>query len=371
MAPLNLIQIFLLFVLGQGLFLSIMLFSLKKGDQTANRLLSGVVLLITYYTFTFFLYDTGYRRFIPILIINGYSIVPLIPVMFYFYLKRLTTGEIGRHYYLHLIPFALQFLYWLPNNSSGIFHQLSDEAFASFYSPIVVRSVSGVHILILAFYNYLLFTKIKWDIDNKHVNQVIWLRKIRYLYATLTLLFSIGTITLFIIETDIVRHAFFFFLSFIIYLVGYSGYSQSDTLFNSPQKLKPRYFHSKLSRSASIMLYEQLVKMMVADKVYLNQSIKLVDVAQQIGTTSHDLSRAINENYGQNFMDFINKYRVDEAKRILSDHTKSTYKMFEVAFDSGFGNKVTFYKNFKKFTGSLPAEFRVGSKKLQPQKITS
>ena len=97
---------------------------------------------------------------------------------------------------------------------------------------------------------------------------------------------------------------------------------------------------------------------MSTQKLYLNASMKLADLANLIEISPHHLSRVINENYGGSFLDFMNKYRVEEAKRILSDDKKESFKMLAVAIDAGFGNKVSFYKNFKKFTGNLPTEFR-------------
>ena len=358
MEPLSIPQVLLLFVVGQGLFLSVILFAQKKGDIKANRFLSVAVFLMTYFTFVFFLNDSGYRRFVPILIVNGYSIAPLIPVMFYFYFRQLISGSLGKNYPLHFIPFIIQFLYWLPNNSHGLFHTLSDEVFDIYYSVFIVRSVSSVHILIYWSYAYVFFKKMNFHSKTIPDERGIWLRRIRSHYVVMAMFFTAGLLALWLIaDSNTIRYGFFLFLSFFIYLIGYYGYTQSEKIFPL-ENLKPKYYHSNLTSEESRSIYGSLLQLMEEQRVYLNPEIKIADVAHTMAIPSHYLSQVINENYGQNFLDFINKYRIEEAKNILTDKNKGSLKMLAVALDAGFSNKVSFYKNFKKFTGVLPSEYR-------------
>ncbi len=353
MEPLNLFQFFLLLVIGQGLFLAFILFTMKKGDTVANKLLAGAVFLMTHYTISFFLNDTGYRWYTGTLFLSGYSIVPLIPATFYLYLRRLTTRSPLKGVFPHFIPFLIQFFYWLPNNTDGFYGALDMEMIKSYYPYLIVRIGSAIHILLFLFYGYLIFKRL--DFRKIPVEKISWIQKIQSLFLILAITFTIGTFLLWTVDLLVARHIFFTFISFIIYLIGYYGYVQSDILFDVVRKLKPKYQSSKLTPTRSKGIYLDLLDLMNEEKLYLSSSIKLAQVASRLQVTSHDLSRAINENYGGSFIDFINKYRVDEAKSILTGSQRP--KMFAVALDSGFGNKVSFYKNFKKFTGALPSEF--------------
>jgi AraC-like DNA-binding protein len=64
----------------------------------------------------------------------------------------------------------------------------------------------------------------------------------------------------------------------------------------------------------------------------------------------------------RNFSDFINYYRVEEAKKLLQDPRGAQKKIIVLAFDVGFNTKVAFYNVFKKFTGMTPAQYRVQGK---------
>jgi AraC-like DNA-binding protein len=66
---------------------------------------------------------------------------------------------------------------------------------------------------------------------------------------------------------------------------------------------------------------------------------------------------------GTSFYDFINTYRVEKAKQLLTEGAYRNAKVIHIAYDSGFSHKSTFLRSFKKVTGHTPSEFRKKSKK--------
>ena len=68
------------------------------------------------------------------------------------------------------------------------------------------------------------------------------------------------------------------------------------------------------------------------------------------------LSKVINAGCGQNFNDFVNTYRVHEARCKLADPRFAHYSLVGVALESGFNSKSTFNRVFKKLTGQVPGE---------------
>lgn len=69
-------------------------------------------------------------------------------------------------------------------------------------------------------------------------------------------------------------------------------------------------------------------------------------------------SQTVNQCFYMNFNQFLNKYRIEEAKERLKDPKESQYVVFKIALDVGFNSKSTFNTAFKKFTGMNPSQYR-------------
>jgi AraC-like DNA-binding protein len=66
----------------------------------------------------------------------------------------------------------------------------------------------------------------------------------------------------------------------------------------------------------------------------------------------------LNERLKKSFYDFVNGYRVEEARRILRDPRRGDQKILTIAFDSGFASKAAFNRVFKRHTGMTPSEYK-------------
>lgn len=342
---------FMIAVILQGVFLAWVLFSQKKGDKVANRILSALIVLMTYFSFVFFLNDSGYKMQIGTLFLSGYSIVPLIPLVLYLYLKRVAEQRPPENLWIHFIPFLVQFVYWLPNNTNGFLGWIPVETYKPWYSLFVIRIGSFFHMTLFVCYAYAALFQI--DYRKVRDKRKTWIRNVKGVYVAIACIFIAGTLTLWAADWNMVRYIFFSFLALFIYMIGYYGFVNSDVVFE--EEVKPKYYSSGIDTHESVFIFRRLQTLMGEEKPYLKPSVKLVDLANRLEISSHDLSRSINENFEGSFHDFINSYRVEAAKLILSEPTPP--KMLAVALDSGFGNKVSFYKHFKKQTGSLPSEF--------------
>jgi ligand-binding sensor domain-containing protein/AraC-like DNA-binding protein len=126
-----------------------------------------------------------------------------------------------------------------------------------------------------------------------------------------------------------------------------------------------RYEKSTLTPEQADMYLEQLLACMKSRKPYLESDLTLKDLADQLAISSKYLSQVINEKLNQHFLDFINSYRVEEAKKRLLTFDPETESILDIAFDVGFCSKSTFNTVFKKYTKMTPSQFR---KKTRMQK---
>jgi AraC-like DNA-binding protein len=70
------------------------------------------------------------------------------------------------------------------------------------------------------------------------------------------------------------------------------------------------------------------------------------------------LSQVINESLGQNFFDFVNTYRVEEAKKLLTDARNPKITVLEVMYQAGFNSKSSFNTAFKKIALTTPSAYK-------------
>lgn len=93
-------------------------------------------------------------------------------------------------------------------------------------------------------------------------------------------------------------------------------------------------------------------------KSFLNPETTIADVCDGLGIPLYVVSKTLNGHLGLSFYQFINEFRVDEAKRLLASEGAGATTVLEVGFASGFNSKSAFNDVFRRSTGMTPSEFR-------------
>src|SRR5690606_33236419 len=96
---------------------------------------------------------------------------------------------------------------------------------------------------------------------------------------------------------------------------------------------------------------------MAQQKPYLESALTLEKLALQLQLPPRTLSNMINRHFECHFFEFINSYRIEEAKRLLTDAACANKNMLNIMYDVGFNSKATFNTLFKKKTGMTPSEY--------------
>lgn len=105
-------------------------------------------------------------------------------------------------------------------------------------------------------------------------------------------------------------------------------------------------------------MVDALVAYMEKEKPYLIPALTLEKLAGQLHLPPRTLSNMINRHFNCNFFEFVNHYRIEEAKRLLVDPQAVDMSMMDLMFEVGFNSKATFNALFKKKVGMTPSEFR-------------
>jgi AraC-like DNA-binding protein len=101
-----------------------------------------------------------------------------------------------------------------------------------------------------------------------------------------------------------------------------------------------------------------LKQYMTEKEPFLDPSLTIQELANQISIPVRDLSILINHHIDQHFFDFVNEYRIQKAMQILRDQSKNQLTVLEILYEVGFNSKSSFNTSFKKYTNLTPTAYR-------------
>lgn len=126
-------------------------------------------------------------------------------------------------------------------------------------------------------------------------------------------------------------------------------------------EVKPVESESTKTRTANLdparmeRIAERLKTKMLEDRLFTESDLSLRRLAEASRTTENHLSETFSQFLQTNFFNFVNEYRIKEAKRLLSSTDLS---ITTIAVEVGFNSRSTFNSAFKKATGVTPRVFR-------------
>ena len=374
----SVVTVLLLLGATQGLFLTLLLLT-KPVNKEANKLLAYLIVAYTAFIVEQALAATPITRDYPHLIGLAQGAVFLQGPLHFLYARTLITSRrpARRGLLVHLAPFCLFYLYFL-----FPFYLRSGPEKVAFMQAIAEEGLTpalrvaswGVLLQGLVYMTLTLRLlrqhgrTIKASLSSIEEINLHWLRAI----TVLTLAIWVVGVFIELLQTfgldEPVRATVPISITALIYVMGYLGLRQpeifSDTLERPPTSSKEegeKYRRSGLSRERAEALQARLIDLMETERPFVESSLKLSHLARLAGMSPNHLSQVINELRGQNFYDFVNGYRIEEAKGMILDPSRSSMTMLSIAYEVGFNSKSAFNTAFKKHTGTTPSKFKASS----------
>lgn len=145
--------------------------------------------------------------------------------------------------------------------------------------------------------------------------------------------------------------------SSMIFTVSYMGYRQSFTAvdFLRTAQTAGQEETNNIDSSKEVLM-ERIRVLMEEEMLFQKKDLLIADVAKGAGSNRTYVSNYINQELKLSFSDYINTYRIRYAQSLMSMPGNS-FSLFEIAERSGFTNEVSFYRNFKKITGTTPSNW--------------
>jgi AraC-like DNA-binding protein len=365
-------QLFIILINGGivlGVFV-IILINRKSGRKTrANMFLSILLAALTFSIFHLRYAGDVITHFSVKAYTLGDPTFLLIAPLLWFYVTELAGGRIrfNAKTLAHFIPFFVL-----------IFCSLT---FRSFFNDSAITRALDQHprlpstifwmITVIQFSAYQILIHRKWreyqqlirqEVSNTEDVNISWVRFFTGVFLFVNVSFLVSLFAVIHLDVmDLVWKSVGVILSLSIFALGYKGILQKEILF--PESLvRPQMVEQVISTEPvnrpDDSLIEKLQGYMKIEKPFLDPELSLSTLAKAMGINRNQLSQLINTGIGENFYDFINKYRVEEVKRLMVDPQKQNYNLLGMALEAGFKSKSTFNLIFKRFTGLTPSEYR-------------
>lgn len=361
----------IVFLIGHGLFnLVLFVAQLLQGKFKHTRFMAIITLLLLWYLLEFLSVRQTFK--VPINLFYGTrygSWLLLGPCAYFFFLEITRKNWVFKAKHLwHFVPFII-FVLILPwaSGASLSNRQIHYGMLSVFdYRPKTVTwfewlystvfYLQFVHLTIYLFWN--LRTTQSYVKALKQVHSSV--KNTQWMYAfngiMIVIMLSVTVFLYLLFESDQYRrymdYIYVLPMGLFIYAIGYKLFTRNWQAVIE----KEAYESSTLTASDKNDLADRLLIFMNDQKPYLNNNLRIASLAQELEVKQHHLSQVINENYNKSFFDFINEFRVAEAKEAIKANPNFT--LLQIAYEAGFNNKTSFVNAFKKFTHTTPSAFR-------------
>ncbi len=367
-------QVIINLIVGASLILTFLIFSNpNKNNIAANKWLSLFVLCFFFLNIDEFLIYNEIN--VQYFFINQFFVFSLyfISPIFYFSVSYYVnpTRKWKKMDYLHfVIGISYFFIYKnvfifsnnrliLANENSGNWLNTANVIYMYVVLPFQIFGYVG--------YSFYLIQKhqknIKQFSSNTREIDLQWLQKILYCNIFLSAIFLLD---MFFNCIEFVNFCYFLGLFYI----GYHALKQKEIfpftyentaeIQNNVYEVDNNIVEKKrlLNDDELINTKTKLLEFLEQEKTFLNNEISLVQLANSLSIKPHILSYLINEGFNENFNQFINRYRIEEAKKMILDPKMNHLSILGIGFEVGFNSKSAFNHTFKKNTGLTPIQFK-------------
>ncbi len=364
--------IFLLF-----LFFAVFLLTVKTDKKLSNVLLATYLIVVSIDVSVFF-----YSFFLELnlnleMLRNKISELKS-PLIFLYILSIIYSNfKLKKIHLVHLLPWLISILILMPNfflantmhkiKFSNNYTNTTEGVFLNSFGWVLLTAYFVAEIYYVARYRKLLLEN---HTDKNNFKNYIWLKQLlilMFLGTTITRIKGFVRDNGYSEEaTEIWRIITLLFGVFFVFWLIFKALNSPklfrgiDVNLNTSKEMKAE---NEGTKNKEQIVY--LKNYMNTEEPYLNPSLTIRNLADQLKIPMRDLSVLINQNLQQHFFDFVNEYRIEKAKNILKDASKKKQTVLEILYEVGFNSKSSFNTAFKKHTGKTPTQFRKSAQKQQ------
>jgi AraC-like DNA-binding protein len=368
-------NLMLLLTAFQSFFFFFFLITHKKGKLLSNIILAAYLLilfLILFNNIVFYFYL--YTEF-PHLAYQGTKFIYLSGPALYFYTKSLTEEKFRfkRLDLLHLIPFLLFTILMF-----SVFDiKSAEEKIRLLTTPDTILHPTVSYLLTIVYYIQIftyvvlsLYLLRKYRIKIQQVyssTEQINLSWLRFVLFGFVIIWIFDISMLLFKELYPEPDKYYSYIAAVsrtytfcyVMIFVFKGLKQPQLFQDMDETTEPaKYISSPLTEELKNSYLDKLINYMNSERPFLNPDISINQLAQELEISPKYLSQIINEKLNKNFFDLINSYRIEEAKKMLTEDTEERLTILTILYDTGFNSKSSFNTAFKKHTQLTPSQFK-------------
>ena len=361
----NWIILLFLFFTFLGVLLSALFLLRKKGDRLANIILSVYTFLFAFELLNNCLRWSGDIYKAPFIHLNfaHFPLWTIYGALLYIYVRQVVkkTG-LKLTDLLFLVPPLVTIALIFPYYSLSTENKLQALADRATYDYVYFPNY-GIYIVIAIMFCYAALTYFSfWQNKRVGFRENKWLKWFVGSYFGFAFMFALY---IFLVRFQLMDPSYDYFVDIVIvFFIGklaFFGFIQPEVFEGKSIKESIpfiKYRKTGLSDALSLEMKEKLLRTMQVQQPYLDNDLRLDDLALLLKLSRNHTSQIINEHFNLSFFDFVNQYRIKDAKNLLLQNQEDNRTISQIAYDVGFNNRASFYKAFKKFSdGGSPSDY--------------
>jgi len=195
--------------------------------------------------------------------------------------------------------------------------------------------------------------------SNLESKNILWVNYFLYSFVVTSIMSIIFNIVgrSFFMESPLLLLIPSLIFSLLLFFIGLLGYMQNHTVVDLEIEVKQSEIQTPKNYNTN-KLNEKLLDLFVNEAIFKDPNLKITQVSELLHTNRTYISKHINTEFSCTFSDFVNRYRIDEAKRLLTSKSSKGYSLNYISEKSGFGSMGSFMRVFRDFEGITPGQYR-------------
>lgn len=369
------VNIYNLLIVGSvfiGTTFGLLLFWTKRINKKANQLLGLVTFIIVLWNIWILSLDFQIHHHIPFFYLLPLNYSLALGPLLYLYVKKITdfSHQFSKKEALYFLPVSIEcIVHLMISRDAWTNHITAVETDTFLLLMPIVQFAAIVSVVVYCVYALQEIRKYHtWLQKNYSENEAYnlrWLYRLIIIFAVLWLLWGPYTIidyTVYHFQLGIDDYyPIYVLLSMITIWISAEAFLRPEVILLEANRKKDRE-----KEKPSIQILEKaswLQEQMQMNRFYLDPSLTLRSLANNLEIHPNILSKIINDGLGKNFSDFINEYRVNAIVEKLHSGHYDHITLLGISLECGFNSKTTFNRVFKNIMGVTPLQYKKSIKR--------